>query len=534
MAHLIFIISLIPSHNAFYAEGREEQISLHRIFSKGIENRSEKARESLMLRDCQILMDKTICSWIDEDGIEAVYNISDNLFGWIRSNSTDHGHSALNIAHSINVAESITNTTASTKSTFFQSSLDFPIFVLNNPDREDRLEQLERCLDSVGLVGPRILIPFTREDEIDIKSLIVNNEIDKASITRMQSTNWIKENALRIYLANALDHRRAVTAGADSGFEMFGVFEDDLMVSAQSEDVSMRIKTALSNIPPTADMLYLEGCHEACRERWYSTDNPFWARTAGIFCSAAIIFTLKGARRLQNLMTPIFAGIDDMYNAVIHAGLVEAFVIVPHAFLQDGYWRSGIQSYRGSAQKYGDRAIAGVTHRPFSILCSDDERGDLSLVVTQMSVKSPFMVRVLCMEQQQRDFKVLFISDTLSNNVRADSWRWLVYTARDGERWQGWRQVGRWPQAFGAHGVILIVDEGCQCFHFLEEGACELRVEGTTRAGEKDTHYVHLSHTSFVRRDVHSLDDVLVASFRGPLREAAAQCGGLGAVGALV
>lgn len=238
-------------------------------------------------------------------------------------------------------------------------------------------------------------------------------------------------------------------------------------------------------------MLYLEACHEKCKERIISSDyQPHWARTSGPSCSAAIIFTAKGARRVLQLISPIFWGIDNMYRAAIRAGLVEAYVIIPTAFMQDGFWGSGIQSLREDGRKHGDRSLPGILHRPFSILCSDDGLGELALVVVQLSEPTPFVRRALC--TPRRRLKALIVADTLFPRYlsRPDAWRSLVYTTRDREG--GWAEVGRWPQRYGHHGVLLQLDARSACFESAEGGGCELRVQGVARDGGA----AHVRHVS--------------------------------------
>jgi hypothetical protein len=103
------------------------------------------------------------------------------------------------------------------------------------------------------------------------------------------------------YVSSALDHLAALRAGFDGGFDRFAIFEDDLMLGAAPAILRERLSEALQSAPVTADMLYLEGCHDMCVERRYSSLYPHWARTLGPSCSAAIVFTRKGARRLSLL-----------------------------------------------------------------------------------------------------------------------------------------------------------------------------------------------------------------------------------------
>jgi hypothetical protein len=72
-----------------------------------------------------------------------------------------------------------------------------------------------------------------------------------------------------------------------------------------------------SNLPPTADMVYLEWCYEACSNIWYNQNYPSLGRAVEPSCSAAILFTVQGARKVANLCLPIFDAIDRMYPILI-------------------------------------------------------------------------------------------------------------------------------------------------------------------------------------------------------------------------
>ena len=92
------------------------------------------------------------------------------------------------------------------------------------------------------------------------------------------------------------------------------------------EEFQRRLKSAVQELPSTADMLYLEYCYEQCDDICYKADNftyiakafkPRYGEREGgqrqqfapasaylrvpSRCTAAIIFTHKGARRVMAL-----------------------------------------------------------------------------------------------------------------------------------------------------------------------------------------------------------------------------------------
>jgi hypothetical protein len=196
------------------------------------------------------------------------------------------------------------------------ATLDVPVFVLNQPERADRAGSAEAVIRAAGVGKLVTFLPFTRAGNVDIAYLQKQGILDRAGIDRMNNASWIGTGAIVMYLAAALDHLGAIRAGYEAGFELFGVFEDDVMLAARPEAVRDRLSGALRNVPEGADMLYLEGCFEACGKRRFSRAYPHWARTEGLACSAAIIFTRKGARRVLQLCRTVFWGIDTMYQVI--------------------------------------------------------------------------------------------------------------------------------------------------------------------------------------------------------------------------
>ena len=45
---------------------------------------------------------------------------------------------------------------------------------------------------------------------------------------------------------------------------MFGVVEDDITLGSSPSVIGMHIEKGLEQLPASADMLYLEACHEDC------------------------------------------------------------------------------------------------------------------------------------------------------------------------------------------------------------------------------------------------------------------------------
>ena len=374
---------------------------------------------------------------------------------------------------------------------------------------------MEKILRSVGFIGTISFLPFTQADEIDVDQLISDGFIDQEGLNRMRSTGWIGEGALHAYIANAFDHLNAIKKAADSNVKLFGVFEDDLMLAGSAVDIKSRLKNALRFYPATADMLYLESCHEACSERRFSDLFPLWSRTSGPSCSAAIMISQKGARRISSLCEPIFWGIDNMYSAIIRAGLIEAYVINPTVFLQNGFWTSSIQPLRSSWRKFGDRAIGGITHSPYPMLCSELSHNQFELVVVQISEETQFLRNFFhTSDHVSSPRKAIFISDILFHiNINHVPNLLLSYSTKDFQEY--WILAGEWPQDYGFYGIVLWIDQDSVCFEAIELDKCLLRISQTDNdSGIETVHYVDLSTMLIVHQSINKNEDILLSVFR--------------------
>ena len=103
-------------------------------------------------------------------------------------------------------------------------------------------------------------------------------------------------------------------------------------------------ETALTDLPETADLVYLEYCYEDCTEVRYKPATPTLVRAEAPGCCAAIIYTAKGARKVLDLCTPVFQALDVMLPELIRRGMLEAYHLSPPLFHQDNAWGQGRDS----------------------------------------------------------------------------------------------------------------------------------------------------------------------------------------------
>jgi hypothetical protein len=218
-----------------------------------------------------------------------------------------------------------------------ENDFDFPVFVMNLQDRPDKRRHMERLLCDLGFSN--VSFPTTTHaDDLDIASLIQTGTLSAQAIPAIIGRHGV--GALRPYISTAVNRVRTLARAAADGHGLFGVLEDDLVAGACPAETNRRIAAALRELPPDADVLYLEACYERCAALRYSAHRPSLARAFRPFCSAGMIFTARGARRVAELCTPVTAGLDDVMSELVGRGMVEAYLALPGVLYQDCFWGS--------------------------------------------------------------------------------------------------------------------------------------------------------------------------------------------------
>jgi hypothetical protein len=195
-----------------------------------------------------------------------------------------------------------------------ENDFDFPVFVMNLQHRTDKRRHTEKLLCDLGFSNVSFP-PTTRADDVDIAALVQAGVVSARAIPRIIGEHG--PGALRPYVATAVDRVRALARAAADGHALLGLFEDDLVAGACPAETNRRIAAALRELPPDADLLYLEACYERCGALRYSARRPGLARASRPYCSAGLIFTARGARRVAALCAPITAGFDDMLPELV-------------------------------------------------------------------------------------------------------------------------------------------------------------------------------------------------------------------------
>jgi GR25 family glycosyltransferase involved in LPS biosynthesis len=208
------------------------------------------------------------------------------------------------------------------------------IYVMNMPDRIDRKIHMKNMLKKIGVNPNNIvfnsenqhMIPFrSKEDVKDRQKLIKQNKLT------LEGSNKLNDP----YVANALGHLDYIKVIADS--KKIGIImEDDIIQLTHYQKIGLLLEKAIEELPEDADMLFLEMCHEQCDKIKKISKNLYKLYRPS--CSAAILYTPRGAKKILKLCLPIFDGIDIMFPILIEKQEIIAYGIDGMLFAQDEYY----------------------------------------------------------------------------------------------------------------------------------------------------------------------------------------------------
>jgi hypothetical protein len=105
-------------------------------------------------------------------------------------------------------------------------------------------------------------------------------------------------------------------------------------------------------------------------------------------------------------MRKIFLALDNMYGQLIALKELEAYLSVPPIFFQDGFFSGN--------SKFGERGAYKISHRPFSIICSE-QKTDLDLTVIQITNQNILQTQNKHLTGLARNSIFLVSSDSFEN-----------------------------------------------------------------------------------------------------------------------
>jgi hypothetical protein len=207
---------------------------------------------------------------------------------------------------------------------------EIAVAVMNQPDANaDRLRHMQALTHDMGWL--HVSFPRTAKwSDLNLQHLVESGVVSPLLQTRFDEyREGIDQKGQMMYVANAMDQVSQVRAAAEKGQAVI-VLEDDLLLSDSVSATRETLARVFDEIPDTADVVYLEFCFETCDQLRYrpgaypTRAASRLARAYAPSCSAAVLFTAKGARKVGSLAWPIFDVIDRMYQYLVVTDLVEA------------------------------------------------------------------------------------------------------------------------------------------------------------------------------------------------------------------
>ena len=227
------------------------------------------------------------------------------------------------------------------------SDLHIPALVFNHI-QDGRRASAEGMLRAVGFRD--ITFQPTYETEtLDLAALENSGRV---------STNWdyfvkekmgwndISNTSKMRYIAHALDfqdviERHATAAdGSPGASSWIAVFEDDIVLTTSPVHAHKRLVEALSSLPRDADVLYVEWCFDTCQESSFNTKYPLISLADKPHCSAGVLFSTQGARKLDRLLRPIDSTIDSVFAHLCYERAIICYKLRLPIFTQNLKWGS--------------------------------------------------------------------------------------------------------------------------------------------------------------------------------------------------
>jgi len=201
-------------------------------------------------------------------------------------------------------------------------AVDIPILVANLPDKKQRRARTEDVLSAVGFTSvsfPTVLgLNEVRAGVLPQGFLSENVVAHPGGVSRELPEIHLP------YIANTMTMLSWMKKALDLGLAKFGIFEDDLVIGMGPLATNSMIVGALRELPPTADLLYLEFRMETCTNMSAVPGAPHLLRAHRPVGTGAIIYTAKGARRvLEQTLPAFFPAMGNMLSTLIANGHLE-------------------------------------------------------------------------------------------------------------------------------------------------------------------------------------------------------------------
>ena len=230
------------------------------------------------------------------------------------------------------------------------SDLHIPAVVFNHK-QDGRHVFVEGMLRAVGFRDITFQ-PTYESATLDLAALENSGRVSSANwdyfVKEQMGWKYISNASKMRYIAHALDFQdvierhAAAVDGSPGASSWIAVFEDDIVLTTSPVQAHKRLVEAVSSLPRNADVLHVEWCFDLCKESRFHTKYPFISLASKPHCSAGILFSTQGARKLDRLLRPIDSTIDNMLAHLCHGSALICHKLRLPIFTQDRKWGSAV------------------------------------------------------------------------------------------------------------------------------------------------------------------------------------------------
>jgi hypothetical protein len=230
------------------------------------------------------------------------------------------------------------------------SDLHIPAVVFNHK-QDGRRASAEGMLRAVGFRDITFQ-PTYESATLDLAALESSGRVSSANwdyfVKEQMGWKYITNASKMRYIAHVLDfqdviERHAAAAdGSPSASSWIAVFEDDIVLTTSPVHAHKRLFEAVSSLPRNADVLHVEWCFDWCEESRFHTSYPLISLASGPHCSAGVLLSTQGARKLDRLLRPIDSTIDNMFANLCRESAVICYKLRLPIFTQDRKWGSAV------------------------------------------------------------------------------------------------------------------------------------------------------------------------------------------------
>jgi hypothetical protein len=220
--------------------------------------------------------------------------------------------------------------------------------VVFNHKQDGRRASAEGMLRAVGFRDITFQPTYDIET-LDLAALETSGRVSDNWDYHASEIGWndVSNVSKNRYIAHALDFQDAIARHAAAADERgpapwIAVFEDDIVLTTSPAQAHKRLVEAVRSMPRNADVLYVEWCGDDCESSLFHTKYPLISLAFKPHCSAGILFSAQGARKLERLLRPIDSTIDNMFANLCRGSVLTCYKLRLPIFTQDRKWGSAL------------------------------------------------------------------------------------------------------------------------------------------------------------------------------------------------